>query len=404
MLGDYFRLPLPVRILCFGSFVNRAGSFAVIFLSIYASEQLGFGVSFATLCIGMLGIGAMAGALLGGFLSDRIGRLPVMLLALFGGGVLLLLLGSMTQKLPFALCVCAFALVSDLYRPAASALIADLTPIDRRTHSFALMYISVNLGFAIAPPLGGILAGYSFKLLFWLDAITMCAYGLIIWFWISEAPVRDRVSESEPTESIVVQRGNVRESIGIIMNDATFLMFCMSTLLIELVFVQAFSTLPLYIRQVGFSNLEFGLLMSINGVLIVLLQLPLTHWFTRYNAMSIVTLGAVLISLGFGVTGLGGSFVLIGISISVWTLGEILQAPTKQSIISKLAPEHCRGAYMGLSTTCYALALAVGAPLGGEVLQRLGPTTLWVASCILSAVAVLIYLAIHPLVTRRVMS
>ncbi|MCC9598931.1 MFS transporter [Stieleria sp. JC731] len=400
MLGDYFRLPLPVRILCFGSFVNRAGSFAVIFLSIYASEQLGFGIPFATLCIGMLGLGSMVGSIVGGFLSDHIGRKPVMLLALFGGGLLLILLGSIQHKLPFALCVCGFALVSDLYRPAASALIADFSPIDRRTHAFALMYISVNLGFAIAPPLGGILAGYSFKLLFWLDAITMCAYGVIIWFWIDEKAARpESTDDANP-----IRRGNLRESITAIIGDTPFLMFCLSTLLVELVFVQGFATLPLYIRQSGFSNVQFGLLMSINGILIVLLQLPLTHWFNRFNAMNIVTIGAALIAIGFGTTGFGGSFLLIGISIGVWTLGEILQAPTKQSIIAKLAPEHCRGAYMGLFTTCYAIALAIGAPLGGEVLQRLGPMTLWLASGSLSAIAVVIYLAIHPIVTRRVMA
>ncbi|WP_436717104.1 MFS transporter [Roseiconus lacunae] len=401
MFGDYLQLPIAVRILCVGSFINRAGSFAVIFLSIYASEQLGFGIPFATLCIGMLGIGSMGGSLLGGFISDRIGRKPVMLLALLGGGLMLLLLSSIEHKLPFALGVCLFAFVSDLYRPAASALIADLSPVNRRTHAFALMYISINLGFAIAPPLGGILAGYSFKLLFWLDAITMGAYAIIIWLWIDERPV---VTASDPDGPPVEPQIRLSDSIRHVFSDAPFLMFCLSTLLIELVFVQGFSTLPLYIRQVGFSNLEFGLLMSINGVLIFVLQLPITHWLNRYNAMSIVTLGGVLISAGFGFTGVGGSFLLIGISIGIWTLGEILQAPTKQSIIAKLAPEHCRGAYMGLFTMCYAIALAVGAPLGGELLQRLGPTTLWMTSGALSFLAVLIYALIHPIITRRVVA
>ena len=105
MLRDYVQLPLPVRILCLGSLINRAGSFVLIFLAIYASEQLGFGVPFATACIGVLGLGSMAGSMLGGHLADRFGRRGVMLFALFGGALLLLLLGNVTNRWLFMLSV-----------------------------------------------------------------------------------------------------------------------------------------------------------------------------------------------------------------------------------------------------------------------------------------------------------
>ncbi|WP_372896869.1 MFS transporter, partial [Stieleria sp.] len=190
MFRDYLQLPLPVRILCLGSLINRAGSFVLVFLSIYASEQLGFGVPFATACIGVLGLGSMAGSLLGGHLADKVGRRGVMLLALFGGAAILLLLSTVTNRWLFMLSVGVFALVADLYRPAAAAMIADLVSIDRRPHAFALMYISVNLGFAIAPPIGGLLAGYSFEWLFWIDAASMIAYGGIIALTIEETHQR----------------------------------------------------------------------------------------------------------------------------------------------------------------------------------------------------------------------
>ena len=400
MLRDYVQLPLQVRILCLGSLINRAGSFVLIFMAIYASEQLGFGVPFATACIGVLGLGSMAGSMIGGHLADKFGRRGVMLFALFGGAAMLLLLSTVTNRWLFMLSVGIFALIADLYRPAASAMIADLVSIDRRPHAFALMYISINLGFAIAPPIGGLLAAYSFEWLFWLDAITMLVYGVIIVFAVNETRHRHDVAEEDSSAIVPSQPWSV--AFGKMMLDVPFLLFCLSTLLIALVFVQGLSTLPIYIRQMGYSNLQFGLLMSVNGVLIFLLQLPLTHWLSRFNAMNIVVVGGILISIGFGLTAFHSGVFFVGACIAIWTLGEILQAPFKQSIVTDMAPEDLRGSHLGLFSMCYASALMIGAPIGGEVLHRLGPTALWTGTFLIAMSAVTVYMLIHSTVTRRV--
>ncbi len=401
MLSDYLQLPVPVRILCLGSFFNRAGSFVVIFLAIYASEQLGFGVPFATACIGVLGLGSMIGSFIGGQLADQIGRRTVMLIALFGGAILLALLSTVTNKWGFMACVGLFSLVADLYRPAAAAMLSDLVPIERRPHAFALMYISIILGFAIAPPLGGILASYSFQYLFWLDAITMAIFGVIILVAIRESQSQDAERGDVSSATTDNDRGGWRAAVSHMAADVPFVLFCVSTLLIALVFVQGFSTLPIHLRQLGYSNFQFGLLMSINGLLIFLVQLPLTHWLSRFNAMNMVVAGGLLISLGFGLTAIPGGTAFVALCIAVWTLGEILQAPFTQSIVSGLAPEHLKGNYQGLFTMCYATAVTFGAPLGGEVLHRLGPTALWTGVFLLALVAVAIYAAIHPLISKR---
>ncbi|MFN3190580.1 MAG: MDR family MFS transporter [Aureliella sp.] len=416
LLRDYLELPLPVRILCFGSFVNRAGSFVVIFLSIYASEQLGFGVPFATACIGVLGFGSMLGSMAGGMLADRVGRRSVMLVALFGGATSLGLLSQVGNKWLFMLNVGLFAFVADLYRPAASAMIADLVDVSKRAHAFALMYISINLGFAIAPPVGGLLAGYSFQYLFWLDALTMTAFGAIICCLIPETlPKRTRdglevedLHGDGPDGKLLANNANDgrhvswRAAFSRMKSDRAFLLFCLSTLLIGIVFVQGFSTLPLHLRKMGCSNIEFGLLMSINGVLIFLMQLPMTHWLSRFNAMTMVLVGGILISIGFGLTAISGSIAFAGLCIAVWTIGEIFQAPFKQSIVSDMAPDEMRGNYMGLFTMCYATALTIGAPLGGEVLHSLGPTVLWSGVFVVALAAVAVYAGIHPVITRRI--
>lgn len=399
MLRDYIQLPLPVRILCFGSLINRAGSFVLIFLTIYASEEMGFGVVFATACMGVFGLGSMLGSIVGGHLADQLGRRTVMLVALLGGAALLLILSIMQSRWGFITTVGVFALVSDMYRPAASAMIADHVAIEHRPHAFALMYIAINLGFAIAPPIGGLLAELSFRWLFWGDAGTMVLYGIIILALISESlPSRNEVDPSTPGTGPVLFGDALRRIAG----DTTFLLMCLATLLIALVFMQGMSTLPIYLRQCGFSNFEFGLLMAVNGFLIFLLQLPVTHWLSRSNAITVIIAGGVLIAIGFALCGFAQGFAFFAVAITIWTLGEILQAPFKHAVITDMAPMELRARYLGLFGMCYALAMMIGAPLGGEVLSRYGSTVLWSGTFVVAVTAVAVYLAIRPAITRRI--
>jgi MFS family permease len=407
MLRDYIELPLAVRVLCLGSLINRAGSFVVIFLTIYASEQLGFGVSFATACVGVLGLGAMIGSIVGGHLADQIGRRTVMLIALIGGAAMLVVVGLQENRWAFMAAVGVFSALAEMYRPAASAMIADIVSIEQRAHAFALMYIAINLGFAIAPTLGGILASYSFQWLFLGDATTMSIYGLIVLLMIKETlPSGDKVNDGRDldADSISQARVTLREATRHAIGDVPFLGFCLATFLISLVFMQCMSTLPIYIRESGYTNLQFGLLMSINGILIFVLQLPMTHYLSRFNAMSVVLVGGVLVTIGFGMTGLGIGFLFLTLTICIWTLGEILQSPFKHAIITQLAPVQMRGRYLGIYSMSYALALTIGAPAGGEILTRLGPQRLWAVAAVVATLSVVVYALIHRGVSSRMLA
>jgi MFS family permease len=413
MIRDYLDLPRPVHVLCMGTLINRAGSFVLVFLTIYASEKMGWGISFATACMGAFGLGSTVGTMWGGQLADQLGRRNTMLLALFGGAASLLLLSSLTNQWAFMLAVGLFAFVADMYRPAASAMIADHVPVHRRPHAFALMYISINLGFAIAPPIGGLLAEHSFAWLYWGDAITMVAYGCIILAVIPESRpqlrsrpnslVNRNARESDQnTVNIDSNEISFQDAASRIASDRTFVWLCVSCLLMALVFMQAVSTLPIYLRQSGFSNLEYGLLMSVNGIMIVVLQLPVTHWLSRFNAMSVVIIGGILIAIGFGLTAVSTNIAFIALTITIWTSGEILQAPFKQSIVTDMAPPELRARYIGLFSVCYSSAMTIGAPIGGLILSRWGPTALWFSTFAIALTAVSVYISIRHAVTLRV--
>ncbi len=171
----------------------------MLYLTIYVSEVLGLGKTFASYCIGAFGLGAVIASFVGGQLADQLGRRITLLFALFGGAISLILLSVITNGWLFMATMFSFALIVEMYRPATSAMISDLTTPSQRPHAFGLMYIAINLGFAVAPPIGGYLAERSFLWLFWGDAITTAMYGCVILLFISE---------SRPTRAVSMPRAS----------------------------------------------------------------------------------------------------------------------------------------------------------------------------------------------------
>jgi predicted MFS family arabinose efflux permease len=389
----YVNLPTAVHILCFGSLVNRAGSFVMVFLTIYVSEQMEFGITFATNCFGVFGLGSIVSSIAGGQLADRFGRKPIMLFALFGAAIALFTMSFVRDRHTFIALVFAFSLSVEMYRPAAGAMLGDLVSQQQRPLAFGLMYIAFNLGFAVAAPIGGFFAEHSFALLFWGDALTTACYGLIILVFIRETIPQRGFALSEARTS-----DRWSESIREISGDVTFLLFSIATVLTSTVFMQAFTTLPVYLKQLGFSEAKVGLLLSTNGILIVLCQIPITVFLNRFNRILIIMFGEFLIAIGFGLTTFAETAPVILLTIAIWTLGEVVQAAFKQSLVADLAPLHMRGRYMGVFSLCHAVGLTIGAPVGGRLLDRWGPQVLWPA-CFL---AVSLSLAIYGYVYIRI--
>jgi len=398
MWKPYLELPRPVYVLCLGTFLNRAGTFLLAFLTLYLSQERRLGVQLATLAMGAVGLGGLIAALLGGHLADRFGRRLIMLVSLLGGAAVLLCFGSLTSPWSILTALVVFSLISDMYRPAAAAMIADLVEPQRRAYAYGLMYVSINLGCTVAPIVGGLVAAYSYQWLFWGDALTAILYAVIIAAAIREtrptgAALRHNVLGAEGGSRPLTREGvkggqDSRTSEGAadvsliaaiqwMLKDRTFVLFALGTLFMAIVFVQCFSTLPLYMAQLGHGPTRYGMVVAINGMMIVCLQLPVTAVITGFPRGTILIVAAVLNAAGFGLVGLATGIGALAVTVVVWTVAELMQSPLMSAIVSDLAPTALRARYMGVLTMCFAGAMVVGGPIGGTVLARLGGTYLW---------------------------
>jgi MFS family permease len=366
-------LPRGAWILFFGTFLNKFGTFVVPFLAIYMT-RLGYSVAQAGLPIAAYGIGTLGACVLGGGLADRIGRRKTIVLSMFSAAAAMLCL-SQARGLPMIITFSGLAgLTGELYRPASSALLADLVPAGQRVTAYAAYRMSFNAGWAFGPATAGLLAKKSFTLLFLGDAATSVLYGLVAWFALPTGLKGAR------------QAGTLVETYRILREDRRLRQVVCACLVIGVVFVQAFSTMSLEITSHGFSAATYGLVISFNGLLIVLCELPLTTITKRYPARPVIAVGFLLIGLGFASNLLERTLPLLVMTTCLFTFGEMISMPVAGAYVADLAPENRRGLYMGTYGMVWAAAFVFG-PTLGTFLFAISRTALWLSCGVLGLVA-----------------
>jgi MFS family permease len=358
-------LPRAAWILFFGTFLNKFGAFVLPFLAIYMT-RMGFTGTQAGAAIGAYGVGTLAACLLGGYLADKLGRRKTIVLSMFSAAVVMLCL-SQARTLATIVAFSGLAgLAGELYRPASSALLADLVPSGMRVTAFAAYRMSFNAGWAFGPATAGLLAKYSFTWLFIGDAATSVLYGLVAWFALPSGVRGTRTGAS------------LFETFRVVRNDPRFRQVIVSSLLIGLVFVQVFSTMSLAITRSGFSASTYGLLISMNGLLVVLCELPLTTVTKKYPARRMMALGYMLIGAGFCSNVLPRTLPLLVLTTACFTFGEMVAMPVTGAYVADLAPADRRGLYMGTFGMVWAIAFVAGPSLG-MTLFAANPVLLWTA-------------------------
>jgi MFS family permease len=385
-------LPPTYWLIWAGTLVNRLGGFVIPFLTLYLTSQRKIPVSQAALMVSLFGAGSFLAQLTGGELTDRLGRRPVMLTSFLVTPAAMISLG-LARSIPLiAISTFVVGFFTDLYRPAVGAAIADLVPSESRTRAYGYNYWAINLGAAIAPVIAGLLANYTYLALFIGDALTTLAFGLIVYFGIRE---------TRPLEAQNARHSTARERLTQLKREPILLLFSLLALFFGIIYMQGFVTLPVDMGAYGLGPAQYGLVIAVNGFLIVLVSIPISnlagHW-PRFEAMAAA---AIFLGLGFGSTALANTFPLFALSVSIWTLGEIIASAVAPAIIADLAPVELRGLYQGIYGSAWGLSFFIGPLLGGWVYEHLGGSILWTGCLLLGILLTLAYLAMRAPAQRR---
>jgi MFS family permease len=361
--------------------VNQLGGFVVTFLALYLTVHRGYSASYAGLVGGLYGLGGAVSSVCGGVLADRVGRRPTLLGAQVATAAATVVLGLVHGPVAIAVTACALGAAGNASRPPRQAIMADVVaPLDR-ARAFSLNYWGMNVGFAVAAAIAGLIASHGYLLLFLGDAATTLLCAFLVFLRVPETrPARPGGADPAP---------GPRHGLGTVLRDRAFMAVVGLSFLAATVFQQGATTLSVDMGRHGVSSTQYGLLAALNGLLIVLLQLPVTRLTRGRSPAGLLVVASLLCGWGFGITAFAGPMAVYVLAVSVWTLGEIVYAPTAMGLVADMAPRHVRGRYQGMYNLSWSAA-AFTAPLcGGLVLDHLGGGVLWGASAALGTVAAL---------------
>ncbi|MFD6887362.1 MFS transporter [Streptomyces sp. NPDC059957] len=363
--------------------VNRLGAFVATFMTLYLTLERGYSASFVGLVVALHGLGGVVSSLVAGVLTDRLGRRPTLMAAQASTALSVALLGFMEHPAAIAAVALLVGMTSNASRPAVQAMMADIVRPEDRVRAFALNYWAINLGFAVSATVAGFVAEYSYLAGFLGEAALTLVCAVLVYL---------KLPESRP-EKTAAQKAAAEPEIGLgtVLRDGRFMGVVGLSFLISLIFMQGSFGLPLAMGAAGFSTADYGLVIGVNGVLIVLLQIPVTRFIEHRDPQKLLVISALLAGYGFGLTAFGGSVWSLALTVCVWTLAEIINSPTQMGLVARLSPLHGRGRYQGMYTMSWAVASLIAPLMAGFAIEHFGAAWLWGATAVLGTVAALGY-------------
>ncbi|MEU6507702.1 MFS transporter [Streptomyces sp. NPDC046942] len=361
--------------------VNRLGAFVATFMALYLTLDRGYSASYAGLVASLHGLGGVVSSLGGGVMADRLGRRPTLLIAQSATAASVALLGFMTDPAAIAAVAFLVGMASNASRPAVQAMMADIVRPEDRVRAFSLNYWAINLGFAVSSMAAGFIAEFSYLAGFLIEAGMTACCALVVFL---------KVPESRPAAASA-KGADGEVSLKAVLRDGRYMAVIGLSFLVALIFQQGSVGLPVAMGEAGFSPAGYGLAIAVNGILIVALQIPVTRFIEHRDPRTLLIVSSVLAGYGFGLTAFAGSVGVFMVTVCVWTLAEIVNAPTQTGLVVRLSPVHGRGRYQGVYTLSWSLAALVAPLMSGAVIDLWGAQWLWGMCAVVGTVAGLGY-------------
>ncbi len=379
----YNEYPKQFWVLISATFIDRLGGALLFpFFSLYITRKFGVGMTEVGVLFGIYAISGVLSSVIGGALTDRMGRKGLLLFGLVMSALSALLMGIVNEFILFIVVTVVVGLLADVGFPAQQAMIADLLPEEKRTEGFGVLRVVANLAVTFGPMIGGFLAARSYLLLFILDAIASLTTAVILYFTLRET--------HQPTAAEEEQESMLQTFSGYfqVLRDSAFTWFMVASMLSVLVYMQMNTTLSVYLRDVhNVPEQGYGYILSLNAAMVVLFQFPITRRISKYRPMSIMVIGTLFYAFGFGMYGFVSIFAMFLVAMVIITIGEMLVSPVSQAIVARLAPEDMRGRYMATYGFSWIIPAAIGPLFAGVVMDNLDPRWVWYAAGIIGLIA-----------------
>ncbi len=382
-----------VWLLTLVTFINRAGTMVVPFLSLYLTKDMGLTLGQVGWVMSSFGAGSVVGSWLGGKLSDKLGFYDVMIGALLTSGLAFIMLQFVHGFVPFCIAIFFLLVLSDAYRPAMFVAVRSYARPENRTRAVTLIRLAINLGFSLGPALGGaIIAWLGYSGLFWIDGLTCIGAMLIM---LVGLPRKQAQKDNDAARS---------KAQGSPWSDRPYLFFLATVTLICIPFLQYFSTVPLFYSEVHHLSEEYiGLLLASNGFFIFLVEMPLVKFCEDkgYGLHTILRFSVVLFALSFLVLNLLPTITFLWVGMFFMTVGEMLNFPFMNRFAYDRADRGQPGSYMALFTISWSVAHIIGHTLGLNLVEHFGYVSTWYVFAVVLLLCLVMLYGLERMVKRE---
>lgn len=386
----YQEYPKQFWVIVGAGFIDRVGGALIFpFFALYITRHFEVGMTEVGLMFAIFSVADMFGNMIGGALTDFLGRKGMIIMGLVISGMTSLGMG-LVQRLDYFY---VMGLISGLFAtasgPAHQAMMMDILPEEKWAEGFGVRRVSANLAVAIGPAIGGFVASYSYLVLFAADTITSLITAVIVFLVIAESrPAEDQAAEKPSFLRTLAGYGEV-------LKDRTFMAFVMISTVATLVYSQMYSTLSVFLRDVhGVPEAGYGWLMTLNAGMVVAFQFLITRKISDRPPLVVMALGSLFYVVGFGMYGFSSFYLLFMIAMAVITVGEMVMVPVAQAYVGDAAPEDMRGRYSGVMGFSWMVPWMIGPLLAGLIMDHGDPNWIWYGCALLGTVAVLGFLAL----------
>ena len=372
-------------------FIDRLGGFMLYpFFALYLTKKFEIGMSTVGLIFAVFSITGMVGSALGGAIADRMGRKTVIIASLLLSSLSALGMGFAPTLPIFVLIVVVVGTLSSIGGPAHEAVVADLLPPEKRAEGYGIIRVVFNVAVIIAPPIAGLLVTRSYITLFIVDAVISVISAMIVLFFLPETKPQAH-EHAQPETMKQTFAGYSR-----VFKDVPFLAFIGVTVMMTLVYMNMNSTLGVYLRdRHGLPEINYGLLLSINAIMVVIMQFWITRRLEKFKPMLMMAAGSLLYAIGFAMYGFVSGFALFVAAMVVITIGEMVVSPFQQSVVASFAPEHMRGRYMAVAGLSWSISFTVGPYFAGLILESANPNLLWLTCGFIGLLATIGFAALN---------
>jgi len=400
MKDVYNEYPRIFWILMVITFIDRIGGALLFpFFALYITSKFGVGMTAVGGLFAAFAVSSFGGSAIGGALTDRFGRKGVIIFGLIASSMSALAMGFANSYEIFFALAFFVGLLTDVAGPAHQAMVADILPKEKRADGYGILRIAFNLSVTIGPAIGGLLAARSYLTLFITDAAISLVTVVLISLFIPETKPQTDPSEPEPTVA------SSFAGYGKVFRDTAFMLFLGAVMLQVFTYMNMNTTLGVYLRnEHGTSEWHYGMLLSLNAAMVVIMQFPITRRIKAYPPMLMMAFGTLLYAIGFAMYGFVSFYYMFVVAMVIITIGEMIVSPVAQALVASFAPEDMRGRYMAVSGFSWGIPFAIGPYFAGLIIDGPHPQYLWYVAGFIGVLSTIGFLGLQRVRNRDAMA